>query len=106
MNAKKFTEVIMKLKLNQMTVSEYLDKCFDEAAREGIHPDWFECLRVGIETELEIYADDNIIPKDILLSENNVEKTEYGLKVMFRGTFVLDIFFPSEFNENIVLRRF
>lgn len=106
MNAEKFVEVIKQLRQNQMTVSEYLNKCFDEAMREGIHPDWFKSLQVSIEIELEIFADDNIIPKDILLSENNVEKTEYGLKVTFRNEPVLDIFFPSEFHENIVLRRF
>lgn len=88
--------------MNQMTISEYLDRCF----REGIHPDWFKALKVGIETELEIYSDENNVPKDKLLSENNVEKTEYGLKVIFCGKPVLDMFFPSEFNENFVLRRF
>lgn len=106
MNAKKFTKVIKQIRPNQTTVSEYLDKCFDEAAREGIHPDWFKAFQIAIETELKIFADENIIPKDILLSENNVEKTECGLKVKFRNEPVLDIFFPSEFHENIVLRRF
>lgn len=103
--------LINKIKESEktITISEFFDSCINKAEENYIKK-WFMEFKSQIEEELKKYAYDHYFSIDYILRNNRVERTENGL-IVFLGkeikykNKIVEIYFPSEFNNNFVFAR-
>ena len=93
------------------TIFEVLDDCIMSAQNfefATINAKRFKELKLKIESELKLYAFENILPLKWIMNNNRVIKTDYGLKVtnQTKELTYLEIYFPSEFNpDSVIIKR-
>ena len=107
-----FVNLINKIKESEetITISEFFDRCINKAEKTNINAKWFMEFKCQIEEELKKYADERSFSIGYILRNNRVERMENGL-IVFLGKEIkykdkiLELYFPSEFNNNFVLAR-
>ncbi len=109
-----FINLINEIKESEktITISEFFDNCINKAEEINIiNAKWFMEFKYQVEEELKKYADKHFYSRNRILKDNRVERTERGLIVLLGKEIkckdiILQIFFPSEFNNNFILEMF
>ena len=116
MNINKILNIIHQLNNdNDLTISEYLDKCIEYCKENKLNPsilNWFITFKMDMEGELLQYAKDHNFNNRRIIKFNHIIKTNGCIEVRLGSgnvkckDVILTIFVDSDFSKgNVIIHR-